>query len=117
MDKRQQWIVTGIVALVALGIGTVVYRQFTLTPTGTSSSGGAFGAVPLEKATTTSVPTVVDSIPAGDVSPEDVVKGIAGDLSKEEASAEDETTVEKDAATAGVKALNEYENTYEENNL
>jgi hypothetical protein len=116
MDKRQQWIIGAIAVLAAFAIGSVVYRQFASVTPGSTLRNGTLGTVSREQAGTSD--TVAEEvIPAGDISPDDVAKGIGDDLLKEESGTESEAAAEKESATAGAKVLNEYENAYEENNI
>lgn len=116
MDKRQQWIVGAIAVLAAFAIGSVVYRQYASVTPGSTFRSGALGTVSREK-TVKSDAVAEDAIPGGDISPDDVAKGIGDDLLKEEDGTESEAAAEKESATAGAKVLNEYENAYEENNI
>jgi hypothetical protein len=113
MEKRQQWIIVVIVILAVLAAGSFVYRQFATVPTSRSDD---FGAASQEK-TGASDAGSADAIPEGDITLDDVAKGIGDDLLTEERVTESEVAAEKESATAGAKALNEYENAYEENNL
>lgn len=116
MDKRQQWIIGAIAVLAAFAIGSVVYRQFASVTPGSTFRSGTLGTVSREQ-TGTSDTVAEEVIPDGDISPDDVAKGIGDDLLKEESGTESEAAAEKESATAGAKVLNEYENAYEENNI
>ncbi|NTW76053.1 MAG: hypothetical protein HGB34_04090 [Candidatus Moranbacteria bacterium] len=116
MDKRQQWIIGAIAVLAAVAIGSVVYRQYALVTPGSTFRNGALGSVSQGNAGTSDA-VVEETIPDGDISPDDVAKGIGDDLLKEESGTESEAAAEKESATAGATVLNEYENAYEENNI
>jgi len=118
MDKRQQWIIVAIVILAMLVIGAVVYRQYAAVPTLPTSLGSyADQASRKGPEAPTTVATEADPIPTGELSPDDVAKGIGADLGKEESSVKDETTTEKTGATEKASTLNDYGNTYDENSL
>ncbi len=116
MDKRQQWIIGVIAVLAAFAIGSVVYRQFASVGPVSPFRSGSLGSVSQGNAGTSDA-VVEEAIPDGDISPDDVAKGIGDDLLKEENGTESEAVAEKESATAGAKVLNEYENAYEENNI
>lgn len=118
MDKRQQWIIVAIAILAMLATGAVIYRQYAAVPTLPTSLGSyADQASRKGVETPTTVAAEADPIPAGELSPDDIAKGIGADLEKEEGSVKNETTTEKTGATDKASALIDYGNAYDENNL
>ncbi|NTW15590.1 MAG: hypothetical protein HGA38_04485 [Candidatus Moranbacteria bacterium] len=116
MDTWQKWVVGIVGAVVASAIGAVVYTQFATAPGIGGTSGESLSDFPsLTGGAATEASE--DAVPAGEVSVDDVARGISGDLDREDISTDTEVSAEKSDATGAAESLKDLENSYEEGSL